>query len=78
MSGKLNGILKWVGISASSILVIFALMLGMIRHSQTQMTTFTREYNGRLRTVENIVIRLETKLDGVIKSLNRIEGNIIP
>ena len=78
MSGKLNGVLKWVGVFASSILVIFALMLSMIRYSQSQMETFRQEYNGRLRAVENIVVRLETKLDNVIQCLDRIERKIAP
>ena len=75
MTTRLNGYMKYIGLVAV-LIAGFGLLLGMVRYSQAQMSSFIDNYESRLRAVEDSTSRTDERLKNIDKTLDRIEAKI--
>jgi len=75
MTIRLNGYMKYIGLVAV-LIAGFGLLLGMVRYSQAQMSSFIDNYESRLRAVEDSTSRTDERLKNIDKTLDRIEAKI--
>ena len=75
MTNRLNGYMKYIGLVAV-LIAGFGLLLGMVRYSQAQMSSFIDNYESRLRAVEDSTSRTDERLKNIDKTLDRIEAKI--
>ena len=72
---RLNGSGKYIGLAAV-IIAGFSILLGMIRYSQSQMSSFSEDYKNRLLKVEDSTSRTDERLKNIDKTLDRIEAKL--
>jgi len=75
MTNRLNGYMKYIGLVAV-LIAGFGLLLGMVRYSQAQMSSFIDNYENRQRAVEDSTSRTDERLKNIDKTLDRIEAKI--
>ena len=75
MTNRLNGYMKYIGLVAV-LIAGFGLLLGMVRYSQAQMSSFIDNYESRLRAVEDSTSRTDERLKSIDKTLDRIEAKL--